>query len=369
MALLAGLFATAVLLAGCSVKYPVVGAFDDYNEVFIGEVDHNLVSGTASIQVEGKNSGLQCKGNSRVLHIPLSNIIAGSFLIPYCTGQEGIAILSCSDGSAIEATWTAESCTSGYGHGYDQNGARFNFAFGLSEEEAFQRFKEDEAEVANLPEYPVYRPKEKREELGFSTGTGFLVSETGYLMTNYHVIEDAEEISIKTASGELPVTVVATDEANDVALVRAPISGTPLPLSRGDDLVVADEVMALGYPLVMLQGQTLKATFGRVNALSGILDHPRYIQIDVPIQPGNSGGPLVDETGRVVGIVTMTLDDLVTLGVVGTLPQNVNYAVKSKYIVDLVSDFEISSSNSGQDSEFRDLVARYRDSVFLVIAR
>ena len=76
LAILACLFTS-----GCSATYPVVGSFDDYNEVFLGTVNANLMNGTSFIDVRARNSGAQCKGGSRVLHIPASNYIAGAFLI------------------------------------------------------------------------------------------------------------------------------------------------------------------------------------------------------------------------------------------------------------------------------------------------
>src|SRR3546814_11035734 len=110
----------AVLLAGwlaaaCTASYPVVGAFDDYDEVFIGTVDHDLIRGRAFIEVEAENSGMVCKGGSRVVHVPASNRIAATFLIPYCQGQKGVALLACDDGRRSAATWTADTATPGTG--------------------------------------------------------------------------------------------------------------------------------------------------------------------------------------------------------------------------------------------------------------
>src|SRR5262249_30839329 len=153
---------------------------------------------------------------------------------------------------------------------------------------------------ASKPDLPVYRPGETRKKIGFATGTGFLVTSDGYLITNYHVVDGAKEIFIHRASGDVPAKVIKTDKQDDVALLKADISGLPIQLQTSPHPKVAEQVMALGYPLIQLEGQALKATFGHVNALTGIEDDPRFMQIDVPIQPGNSGGPLINEKGELL---------------------------------------------------------------------
>lgn len=93
-------------------------------------------------------------------------------------------------------------------------------------------------------------------------------------------------------------------------------------------LAKGEDVFTVGFPLIDLQGQAPKATFGRVNALSGPRDDADFVQIDVPTQPGISGGPLLDPSGRVVGVVTATLDQAVAMRLAGTFAQNVNYAIQ-----------------------------------------
>ena len=130
--------------------------------------------------------------------------------------------------------------------------------------------------------------------------------------------------------------LLKSDPANDLALLKVETTSSPIPIPSQTRMARADEVFTLGYPDITIQGQTRKATFGRINALSGIKDDVRFFQVDVPIQPGNSGGPLINDKGEVLGIVTMTLDAIVSLIAKGSLPQNVNYAVKSDYLVPLL---------------------------------
>lgn len=355
-------------LTGCTTTYPVVGSFEDYNEVFTGTVNSDLMTGTSFIEVRGQNSKMRCAGGSSVRFVPASNYIAGAFLIPYCAGQKGEARLKCDDGRIVDATWEATSCTSGFGSGADQRGNRFSFAFGMSEDEAQTATKEKAALAASKPELPVYRPKETRREKGFSTGTGFFVTSGGHIVTNYHVIEEAKVVYAVYKGVRFEAKHLRTDRSSDVALLKIDVTSRPLPVSSASRAQKGEDVFTLGFPLISIQGQELKASFGRVNALTGIKDDFRFLQIDVPIQPGNSGGPLINARGKVIGIVTATLDALVALRSSGSLPQNVNYAVKADYITPLVADIISLDSDSGTARRMNELVASAEESVVLIIS-
>lgn len=206
-----------------------------------------------------------------------------------------------------------------------------------------------------------------------NTGTGFFISDSGYLITNYHVIKNKDTISIILANGKaIPVDIVLKDEINDIALLKANIESHGLKILSSNTVNKGEEVFTLGYPLIGLQGQEQKATFGRVNALSGVKGDVRYFQVDIPIQPGNSGGPLVDKSGHVVGLVTATLSQLNTLRETGVLPQNVNYAVKSDYLIPLLATKKIhqkSIDHPDKDIGFDELIRRIENSVVLIIAK
>lgn len=349
-----------VFLAGCTHKYPVVGAFDDHNEVYLGTVLHNSANGTAYIEVESEKSGVKGRGNSRITYMPAFSMGGG---------QKGEANLTFDDGRTVIAYWTTKTLTTGYGSGHDQFGNTFQFTFGMSEEEAAEYVTALKREKVNLPDLPPpYRPKETREEVGYSTGSGFFVSDEGHVITNFHVIEDAKEIKVITKSGEtLDAQVLKRDPANDVALLQ--IQGTSKGLTLSDEIVKGESVLTIGYPLVAVQGQESKVTLGHVNALSGVKGDVRFVQIDVPIQPGNSGGPLFNEKGEVIGVVTATLNVIQTLRESGNLPQNVNYAVKSDYVLPLLRKVPELEERRGDYSPSRsELIAEVDRSVVLVIA-
>lgn len=218
-----------------------------------------------------------------------------------------------------------------------------------------------------------YKPAEMIKKLGYATGTGFFVSPEGHLITNHHVVEDAVSVKVKIDDSLAEAEVLATDPANDIALLRVPglRVESPLQILKNSEAEVGQEVMAIGYPLVSLQGQNQKATFGRINSKYGMMDDVRFFQIDVPIQPGNSGGPILTRTGAVVGVATMTLSSVAAMKQTGTLPQNINYGVKIDYAFPLLDEFDVEymvSSATGS-LEFSDVTKQSRNSVVLVIAQ
>ncbi len=177
-------------------------------------------------------------------------------------------------------------------------------------------------------------------ETTLASGTGFFISNEGHLLTCYHVVKDGREINIGTFDGEnLLGQLIQSDPVNDVALLKVDALTKSLPITNSRTLAKGDEILTLGYPLIGIQGQDQKATFGRINSVSGLKGDIRLLQIDVPVQPGNSGGPLINKRGEVVGMIVSTLDYPSTFITAGVLPQNVNYALKTDYIIPLIHTF------------------------------
>jgi TPR repeat protein len=170
----------------------------------------------------------------------------------------------------------------------------------------------------------------------YASGSGFFVTTEGLFVTNHHVIVDARRIVVKTAAGVFPATVARVDAANDIAVLKVSGTFTALPVRGSRLLKLADRVATVGFPNPDIQGVAAKYSSGEVAALTGAGDDPRYIQISVPLQTGNSGGPLVDETGSVVGVVAAQLDKERTADQTGDTPENVNYAVKGSLLLNLL---------------------------------
>jgi TPR repeat protein len=165
------------------------------------------------------------------------------------------------------------------------------------------------------------------------TGTGFLITRNGYLVTNYHVVKDCGKMRVQTAAGLLDAALVRVDAASDLALLKVNGAFDALPVVSSRGARMGATVATVGFPNIGLQGFEPKLSKGDISSLAGIQDDVRYFQISVPVQPGNSGGPLVDERGNVVGVVTAQLSQEAALESSGVLAQNVNYAVKSSYLL------------------------------------
>ncbi len=314
---------------------PVVIWFDEFNEVLEGTGrQYHFLQGIP-LDLRGKVGHMRCVGEAYQRILP-----PDADPPQRCDGILGDAILRCSDGRNIRLDWWSEGgCGSGYGRGLDEQGHTFHMAFGGSWERAKMIATEALAEGRNKPPLPsLEQAAEATPGTSSATGTAFFVGWEGYLLTNHHVINRARRIAVKLDDGDvIDAELVAEDPQNDLALLKVEAIRAPLPVREDPGLTKGEEVFTLGYPLIALQGQEQKATFGHVNALSGFQDDERFAQIDVPIQPGNSGGPLINLRGEVVGVVTSMLHPKATLEAVGVVPQNVNYALKSDLAHDLLS--------------------------------
>lgn len=169
-----------------------------------------------------------------------------------------------------------------------------------------------------------------------ASGTGFVINSDGYFLTCAHVVEDGRIIMVHLGAKTYPAKLICVDVGNDIALLK--LDGTnfhPLAFAR-DIPQMGDKVFTLGFPNPDFQGAAAKYTEGVISSLSGIMDDVRTMQITVPVQGGNSGGPLVDANGNVLGLVVAQLNAATIFEYTGDIPQNVNFAVKMNYALPLV---------------------------------
>ena len=167
-----------------------------------------------------------------------------------------------------------------------------------------------------------------------SNGTGFFITADGYLLTAYHVVKEADALQVWTDGRLIPARLVRVDAANDIALLKLDgLTVAALPVISSRNVRTGLDVFTLGFPNIQLQGTEVKYTQGNISSLTGAGDDPRLFQISAPVQPGNSGGPLLDEQGQVIGMVIAKLDEIFTARATGSLPQNVNYALKSSLVL------------------------------------
>ena len=184
---------------------------------------------------------------------------------------------------------------------------------------------------------PAPSPPAKQARGG--TGTGFVVSSSGHVVTNHHVVDGCSEIS-GNLSGEAPVKLrlVSDDETNDLALLQAPSPFKEVARIRQNAIQVGNGVVAIGFPYHGLLTSDFTVTTGIVSSLSGILNDTRHLQISAAVQPGNSGGPLFDFDGVVVGVVAAKLNALRMARATGSIPENINFAIKTGALRDFLDN-------------------------------
>lgn len=168
-----------------------------------------------------------------------------------------------------------------------------------------------------------------------ASGTGFFINENGYIATNYHVVDGMKVIQVEYQQNGKKYThnaeVVVSDPTNDLAILKiTDNSFVKLPqipyvfTAKTED--VGTEVFALGYPKTQKLGDEIKFTDGKISAKTGAMGDIRLYQISVPITHGNSGGPLFDSKGNLIGITSSGWDN----------ENNINYAIKSIYLKNLI---------------------------------
>ena len=163
-------------------------------------------------------------------------------------------------------------------------------------------------------------------------GTCFAVSPIEVITSN-HIVDAADSISVEFMDKvRIPADIVQQSVATDLALLRIKKQAPAyLPLAPVRSLTIGEQVFTIGYPVMDILGSEAKFTEGSVSSLSGIKNDVSYFQMSVPVQPGNSGGPVANMRGEVVGVVSSTAAVAEFYSVSGSLPQNINWASKSDY--------------------------------------
>lgn len=219
------------------------------------------------------------------------------------------------------------------------------------------------------------RTPEPAPSVQVAIGTGFSVTADGLILTAFHVVENAKEIIVTLQDGRTSrASVRLSSAANDLALLETNLTRTtPIPLVDSSEAELGERVFTLGFPAIGVLfpatgvlGQEPKFSDGSISAFSGIEGEAALLQMTVPIQPGNSGGPVVLETGQVIGVVTSSAAVSTFFRRTGTLPQNVNWAIKSDYALLLCREFELAADD---DLDRTAAIERTRRAICFVEAR
>ena len=179
-------------------------------------------------------------------------------------------------------------------------------------------------------------PETLPELFNVSSGTGFFISKNGHIVSNFHVIEGCSEIYLQYSGQRIRTALVATDKVNDLALLNAEIQ--PRYVFGVDPLNVypLQEIVVAGFPFGERISSSIKFTKGVVSALTGIGNNYSEMQIDAALQPGNSGGPIIDEFGNVIGVAVSKLDMKLILEDYGVIPENTNFGIKATVLRNLL---------------------------------
>lgn len=207
-----------------------------------------------------------------------------------------------------------------------------------------------------------------------SAGTGFYVSKAGDILTNAHVVQGCGSIAIKGHgdASSRPARVRATDSQRDLALIASdtPPSHPPTVLSWRRETRLGEQIAIFGFPYLGALASSGTFTRGDVTALAGVADNQAHFQLSAPVQQGNSGGPVVDERGQVVGVVVAKLNALAVARAGGDIPQNVNFAIKSAEAISFMEAHGITTTASSPAAARLtgpDLAERLRDGTVLIM--
>ena len=211
--------------------------------------------------------------------------------------------------------------------------------------------------------------KLKENEAQGGSGSGFLINNSGHVVTNYHVIGSSKKVKIRTHEKNYIGKVIAIDRINDLALIKiAAQKNLHLKLASNDSDRL-DSIITAGFPYGDSFSSHVKSTTGIVSALVGPGNNTSQLQISASIQPGNSGGPIIDgNNGSVVGVAVAKLDTEKFIEMYRSIPENVNFAIKSSTLKRFLKSNKIEFSSSDDSKLTNKEINSLIDSAVLFIS-
>jgi S1-C subfamily serine protease len=172
---------------------------------------------------------------------------------------------------------------------------------------------------------------------------GFKWDARGIVLTNSHVVSDCKRATVRfVGQGAFTAEILTKNSGNDLALLRTQARGRAARFRSPNRRVqMGEEVLAFGFPLSGFLSSQGNLTHGDISATTGIRDDVRFLQISAPVQPGNSGGPLMDVGGNVIGVVTAKADAARIAELTGDIPQNVNFAITGTLVMDFLRSHRV----------------------------
>jgi len=192
-----------------------------------------------------------------------------------------------------------------------------------------------------------------------------------HIKTNVAYTEEQKTKVLKEISRVMVDVAHKNEEAVMATLLKVDGTFSALPIASCRAVALGNTVVTVGFPNTTMMGFSPKLAKGDIASLAGMQDDPRYFQISVPVQPGNSGGALVDRAGNVVGVVSAKLSARAALATTGMLPENVNYAVKSSFLLSFLESVPELAGKlpdpHGGDRKFEDVVKDAQQASVLVL--
>ncbi len=186
------------------------------------------------------------------------------------------------------------------------------------------------------------------EIINAASGTGFFISNEGHIITNHHVINGCNEIKVDIDGKSSTAAILAKDRMNDLALLQVSHSPQHIFALSNENPYPLQDIIVAGFPFGDAVSSTLKFTAGVISSLAGIGNNYSEIQIDAALQPGNSGGPILDNRGNIVGVAVSKLDVDQVYEDFGVIPENTNFGIKASVVKKFIQshDLELKSPNN-----------------------
>lgn len=373
--------------------------------IYTGAISGNPEKGTVDVTIRTHYNSVYCTGSLyRGAYDPKNDF-------------PGEGFLSCRDGRALAVGWKALSSDTGVALGVFSDKRVLHFTYGFDSPAAstaalrahYNSLQKDKPKPApdgkpddkpggnepetvggpggsgqgeagktpggatppKTPDKPERKPEVEGRPSEAGNGSGFFVNDDGLLITNYHVVENAAGVWVEdTFSRKVyKARVLATDPVNDLAVVKIDAKTKAVPLGDSKTVRKGDDVLALGYPQMHALGEEQKASFGRIMSLSGHKGDIRYFHSDATIHGGNSGGPLFNDRGEVIGVNSLGVSSEYMIKAKNILT-DVNWAVKSDYVKALLAalphDYKPLGRKGSKAANMTELVGRCERSVVIV---
>jgi len=204
------------------------------------------------------------------------------------------------------------------------------------------------------------RPQEttrgSNDNIKAASGTGFFITKAGHIVTNNHVIDQCNLVNAYYKGDAKLLKVLAVDRKNDLAILKAELRPEDtFPVAKEDGILL-EEIYVAGYPFGKSISGSVKVTKGVISSLSGLGNNYSNIQIDASLQPGNSGGPIINKKGNVVGVAVAKLDYKKVIEAFNTIPENTNFGVKSSTLNQFLNANKVSGdSPRGSEMSIKDI--------------